>query len=160
MLSPPANPRLPWLDALHERVLALELSTLDLQPALEEIAGALRDAGFGPERLSVAILTHHPGLSGLAYVWRQSEGRVEFFERPWGFLDSEEHRQSPLHHVLTARAALFLDAFVPDTVPWVHFDLYAWTSWSSPGRPEGAAAQTLRAVLATLRRRYAPPPTA
>src|SRR5688572_11312640 len=34
-------------------------------------------------------------------------------------------------------AALYLQAFVPDDVPWAHFDMMAWNNTSRPGRPEG-----------------------
>jgi signal transduction histidine kinase/ActR/RegA family two-component response regulator len=100
---------LPWLAGLHERVLALEGQSVDLQPVLEVMANALTKAGFAPERLSVSILTRHPGLSGLAYIWSRVQPRVAFLERPPGFLDSEEHLASPLHHVLTTRSSLFID---------------------------------------------------
>jgi len=51
-------------------------------------------------------------------------------------------------------AALFLEHFVPREQPWIHFDLFAWTPKSKPGRPEGGEAQTLRAVFAMLEARY------
>ena len=102
------DPRL-WLAGLHERVLAIEVQTLDLQPAVQAIADCLTDAGFAPERLSVSILTRHPGLSGLGYVWTRGQPQVAFLERPPGFLDSEEHRVSPLHEVISTRSPLFLD---------------------------------------------------
>ncbi|WP_025772053.1 leucyl aminopeptidase family protein [Thioalkalivibrio sp. HK1] len=47
-------------------------------------------------------------------------------------------------------AALFLQAFVPDGIPWVHFDIMAWMSRARPGRPEGGEAMTLRAVFEFL----------
>jgi leucyl aminopeptidase len=47
-------------------------------------------------------------------------------------------------------AALFLEYFVPDGMPWVHFDVFAWNDVSRPGRPVGGEAQGLRAVLAAL----------
>jgi len=46
--------------------------------------------------------------------------------------------------------ALFLDHFVPEDMPWAHFDVYAWNDASRPGRPLGGEAQALRAVLAAL----------
>jgi len=52
-------------------------------------------------------------------------------------------------------AALFLQDFVPDATPWVHFDLMAWNLSSRPGRPEGGEAMALRAVFDSLKRRYA-----
>ncbi len=51
-------------------------------------------------------------------------------------------------------AALFLDAFVDDAVPWAHFDLFAWNNKTRPGRPEGGEAMTLRALYALIERRY------
>lgn len=50
-------------------------------------------------------------------------------------------------------AALFLEHFVGD-VPWVHIDLMAWNTKSTPGRPEGAEAMGVRAVFDYLERRY------
>ncbi len=46
--------------------------------------------------------------------------------------------------------ALFLDHFVPDNIPWAHFDVYSWNDTSRPGRPLGGEAQGLRAVMAAL----------
>jgi leucyl aminopeptidase len=50
-------------------------------------------------------------------------------------------------------AALFLQDFVGKGVPWVHFDLFAWNPYHRPGRPEGAEAQTLRAVFQVVAER-------
>jgi leucyl aminopeptidase len=47
-------------------------------------------------------------------------------------------------------AALFLDYFVPEDLPWAHFDVYSWNDASRPGRPVGGEAQGLRAVLEAL----------
>jgi leucyl aminopeptidase len=47
-------------------------------------------------------------------------------------------------------AALFLNRFVPPTVPWAHIDTYAWNDQSSPGRPEGGEAQSLLATVAAI----------
>jgi leucyl aminopeptidase len=47
-------------------------------------------------------------------------------------------------------AALFLDYFVPEGMPWVHFDVFSWNDTSRPGRPLGGEAQGLRAVLAAI----------
>ena len=46
--------------------------------------------------------------------------------------------------------ALFLDYFVPQDLPWVHFDVFSWNDASRPGRPMGGEAQGLRAVLKAL----------
>ncbi len=51
-------------------------------------------------------------------------------------------------------AALFLQAFVPDAIPWAHFDIMAWTVKAKPARPVGGEAMALRAVFEFLERRY------
>jgi leucyl aminopeptidase len=44
-------------------------------------------------------------------------------------------------------AALFLRRFVAKTVPWAHFDVYAWNDSTRPGRPEGGEGQAVRAIV-------------
>jgi leucyl aminopeptidase len=51
-------------------------------------------------------------------------------------------------------AALFLERFVGDAIPWAHLDTFAWTPASKPGRPKGGEALGLRAAWAMLQRRY------
>jgi leucyl aminopeptidase len=51
-------------------------------------------------------------------------------------------------------AALYLNEFVDPAVPWAHLDVLAWNNRSRPGRPEGAEAQTLRAVYAHIADRF------
>ena len=43
--------------------------------------------------------------------------------------------------------------FVPDDVPWAHFDMMAWNNTSRPGRPEGGEAQVARAIFAAIEKR-------
>ena len=50
-------------------------------------------------------------------------------------------------------AALYLQEFVSG-VPWAHLDVMAWNARSKPGRPEGAEAQTLRALYAYIAGRF------
>jgi leucyl aminopeptidase len=59
---------------------------------------------------------------------------------------------SPYAGAITA--ALFLEAFVAPGVPWAHFDLMAWNTSTSAGRPEGGEAMGLRAVYAYLATRF------
>jgi leucyl aminopeptidase len=47
-------------------------------------------------------------------------------------------------------AALYLNEFVDPAVPWAHLDVMAWNNRTRPGRPEGAEAQTLRALYAHI----------
>ena len=51
-------------------------------------------------------------------------------------------------------AALFLQKFVPDDVPWAHLDTFAWRPAAKPGRPKGGDALGLRAAWELLRQRY------
>lgn len=52
-------------------------------------------------------------------------------------------------------AALFLQNFVGEGVPWIHLDHYAWEQAGKPGRPRGGADTGLRAILALVEKRYA-----
>lgn len=51
-------------------------------------------------------------------------------------------------------AALFLQRFITNNTPWVHFDVMAWNVKSKPGKPEGGEAMGLRAVAAYLIERF------
>ncbi len=51
-------------------------------------------------------------------------------------------------------AALFLQEFVDDDVPWAHFDIMAWNTGDQPGRPTGGEAHGLRAAFATITSRF------
>lgn len=51
-------------------------------------------------------------------------------------------------------AALYLQEFVNDSTPWVHFDIMAWNTRSQAGRPVGGEAFGVRAMFEVLRQRY------
>lgn len=51
-------------------------------------------------------------------------------------------------------AALFLQRFVPESIPWAHLDTFAWRPSAKPGRPKGGDALGLRAVWAMLQARF------
>ena len=57
-------------------------------------------------------------------------------------------------HAGAITAALFLRRFVPDTVPWGHFDLMAWNARARPGRPKGGEAMAFRATWAWMEERF------
>jgi leucyl aminopeptidase len=61
---------------------------------------------------------------------------------------------SPMAGCITA--AMFLKRFVPDEIPWAHFDTYSWRDAAKPGRPKGGDALGLRAVFELLQERYRP----
>jgi len=52
-------------------------------------------------------------------------------------------------------AALFLQKFVGDGVPWAHLDTFAWQPSAKPGRPKGGDALGLLAAWEVLQRRFA-----
>ena len=60
--------------------------------------------------------------------------------------------ESPLAGAITA--ALYLAEFVDPGIPWAHLDVMAWNPRARPGRPEGAEAQTLRALYAHIARQF------
>ena len=51
-------------------------------------------------------------------------------------------------------AGLFLQEFVDNTAPWMHFDIMAYNPASSAGKPIGGEAMGIRAVFAMLEKRY------
>ena len=59
------------------------------------------------------------------------------------------------HHMAgSIVAALFLQNFVADQIPWAHFDIYAWNLEAKPGRPLGGEVFALRAVFHYLKNRF------
>jgi len=60
----------------------------------------------------------------------------------------------PSKHAGAITAALYLERFVPQTIPWLHLDTYAWNDADKPGRPAGGEALSLRAIFALLAQRY------
>ena len=59
---------------------------------------------------------------------------------------------SPYGGAITA--ALFLQAFVAESVSWAHFDVMAWNLRARPGRPAGGEAMGVRAVYCYLAGRF------
>ena len=51
-------------------------------------------------------------------------------------------------------AALFLDRFVGEGIPWAHLDTFAWNPTPRPGRPKGGEALGLRAAWRMLEARF------
>ena len=66
--------------------------------------------------------------------------------------DINNAADAPLAGAVTA--ALFLQKFVPDELPWAHLDTFAWRPAAKPGRPKGGEALGLRAAWHMLCTRY------
>ena len=50
-------------------------------------------------------------------------------------------------------AALFLQEFIQQDIPWIHVDLMAYNLRSLPGRPEGGEAMGMRALFELIKQR-------
>jgi leucyl aminopeptidase len=51
-------------------------------------------------------------------------------------------------------AALFLQEFVPETIPWLHLDIMAWNLEPKPSRPVGGEAMGMRAVYRYIEQKF------
>jgi len=86
-------------------------------------------------------------------VWR-----LPLYQEYRGFIESKitdllNSATVPQGGAITA--ALFLQAFVPEEIEWLHFDVMAWNNRARPGRPEGGEAMGIRTLFAYLKQRYA-----
>lgn len=66
--------------------------------------------------------------------------------------DINNNSSDPYAGAITA--GLFLKEFVPDDIPWLHYDLMAWNLRTKPGRPQGGEAGAIRALFAYLSEKY------
>ena len=51
-------------------------------------------------------------------------------------------------------SALFLQSFVDEETPWMHFDMFAWEQSGRPGRPSGGSETGLFTIAGYLLERY------
>jgi leucyl aminopeptidase len=124
------------------------------------LTGAAR-VGLGPDL--PALFTNRDELAAHASaaalreqdpVWRMPLWQPYLSMLDSRIADTVNAGASRLAGAITA--ALFLQRFVPDNVPWMHIDTYSWNDSDRNGRPAGGEAQSLRTVFALLRERYAP----
>jgi len=149
-----AEGRLVLADAL---ALACEESP-ELLIDLATLTGAARVA-LGPE-LPV-LYTQDETLATDLELWARAEQDPRWRMPLWlPYEDDLASKVADLVNVASntfagsIMAALFLRRFIGDGTRWMHFDLYAWNGRDRPGRPVGAEAQCLRAVLRLLEQRY------
>jgi leucyl aminopeptidase len=85
-------------------------------------------------------------------IWRMPlhQGYQSLFES--SIADLANASASPYAGAITA--ALFLQHFVQQGIPWVHFDIMAWNVSTKPGKPEGGEAMAILAVGHYLFNRY------
>ena len=122
------------------------------------LTGAARTA-LGPDL--PALFANDDALAGALLAGGEAAGDPVWRLPLWGpyeemlasdIADISNSSDSPMAGAVTA--ALFLKKFVPDGLPWAHFDTYAWRGSAKPGRPKGGDAFGLRAAWAALSDRY------
>lgn len=148
-----AEGRLIMCDALTEAVREEPALVVDVAT----LTGAARVA-LGPD-LPALFCNDDAAAEALLKSGREREDqlwRMPLWRGYRRFLDSKiadinNAGQTPFGGAITA--ALFLQEFVPDSVPWMHIDTMAWNQ-GQPGRPEGGEAMGARALFAMLKERY------
>ncbi len=96
------------LAALRDRLTEAALHRFDVAVAVGMLVEALQALGMEPRRVSLAVLSLHPSLAGVGFVWSRGGGDVTRTDRPWGFLETPEHKASALQEVMTTRQTLRL----------------------------------------------------
>jgi leucyl aminopeptidase len=124
------------------------------------LTGAARVA-LGPDL--PALFANDDALAGALLAGAESEADPVWRMPLWAgyedmlssdIADIANSSDTPMGGAVTA--ALFLKKFVPEGLPWAHFDTYAWRGSAKPGRPKGGDALGLRATWAALSYRYNP----
>lgn len=122
---------------------------------LATLTGAARTA-VGTE--ISALFTNHQALATklmeLGSLWNDPIWQLPLYEGYTSMFDSSiadmsNSTSSPYAGAITA--ALFLQRFVGQDIPWAHFDLMAWNISSKPGRPEGGEAMSVLALFEYLK---------
>lgn len=149
-----AEGRLILCEALDEAVkekpdLLLDFATLT--GAARVAVGTDIAAFFTPDDQLAAQLTIY-GQEENDPVWR-----LPIFAPYRKLLDSKiaditNSAMAPYGGAITA--AIFLKEFVPQDIPWMHFDIMAWNTSSRPAAPEGGEANALRATARYLCQRF------
>ena len=107
VLEAAAARRRSCMEGLAAKLLGVPFGSGDLAAAVMEAGNGLAEAGLTPSRVNLAILTIAPSLDGVGLRWmRAAPGVVDQLNRPWGFLDTPEHRDSPLAVVMQTRKPL------------------------------------------------------
>lgn len=149
-----AEGRVILADALTEAVsenpeLLIDMSTLT--GAARVALGPDLPAVFSNEDKVVTDVMHH---SNRIYdpVWR-----MPLFSQYREYLNStiaDLNNCSSEGYGGAITAALYLKEFVPDNIPWLHFDMMAWNLRPKPGKPQGGEAGAIRAVFSYLQNKY------
>jgi leucyl aminopeptidase len=110
-------------------------------PALFANDDAIADAALAAGRAAADPMWRLP-------LWRPYRKMLESYLAD--FANSGASR-----HAGAITAALYMERFIPEGMPWLHLDTYAWNDADRPGRPRGGEAMGMRALFAYLQQRYA-----
>ncbi len=130
----------------------------DLIMDFATLTGAARVA-LGPD-LPVVFTNHEPLATEMLDASARTRDplwRLPLWQPYMHMLEShiaDFANAGPSRHAGAITAALYLQRFVPDDLPWIHTDVYAWNDRERPGRPRGGEAQSLRAMFDFLHQRY------
>jgi leucyl aminopeptidase len=133
----------------HAPKLILDFATLTgaariaLGPDLPALFS--NDEGLAADWLSAGAANFDP-------LWRMPLWRPYHRYFTSGIADFANASSSTMGGCITA--ALYLERFIPNELPWAHLDVYSWNDSDRPGRPAGGEAQALRSCYAMLKARY------
>jgi leucyl aminopeptidase len=122
------------------------------------LTGAARTA-LGPE-LPAVFASHSATQTALAAAAAETQDPSWPLPLWAGYADDLSSKIADLGNVASHGfagaiiGALFLQRFVPNTIDWLHFDIYGWNARERPGRPVGAEPQCVRAVVRLIRSRF------
>ncbi len=149
-----AEGRLVLADALTEALSEKPALMLDFAT----LTGAARVA-LGPEL--PAMFCNDDKLADAFAQFGDSENdpvwRMPLWRPYRRYLDSEIadiNNTSSVPQGGAVTAALFLQEFAGDTVPWAHFDVYGWNALARPGRTKGGEAMGIRAAFRVIEKRF------
>ncbi len=158
--------------------MSVEISNTDAEGRLVLADGLTLGAEEEPDHiLSFATLTGAARVAlgpELAPIYSTDDGFVRQVQ------EAAEHVQDPVWHMPfwagyesylsstiadvnhaaegsfagSITAALFLKKFVPDNIPYTHFDIFAWNPADRPAHPKGGEAFAIRAVFEVLASTY------
>lgn len=142
-----AEGRLVLADALTEAVsekprLVIDFATLT---GAQRVACGYDLPAFFTDDETVAARFEKCGRRAVDPVWRLPLFAPYRRELDSPVADIASTGSLPVGGAITA--ALFLQSFVGEDVPWLHLDFMGWNRTSRPGRPRGGEAQGLRAAF-------------
>lgn len=149
-----AEGRLVLADALTEAVsdkpdLLIDISTLT--GAARVALGTELPALFSNhDKLAQTVMKYGEKINDPMWRLPLFSFYREYLNTP--IADINNNSTEPYAGAITA--ALFLKEFVPDEIPWLHFDMMAWNLRTRPGRPQGGEAMALRALFTYLLEHY------